>query len=168
MNFNQTNMIRSIKSFILILALVAVFSCSKTDIDDKVPVIDMSFAGAFPQNCDTVYIGESFILRALFTDNVALGQYNVDIHHNFQHHAHSTDFVECEMDPQKTAVNPFLLIKTFEIPENIREFYTAAEIFVFLADLRIKISRRFSQINTQSFADFFEAKICETQREPFF
>jgi hypothetical protein len=123
-------MIKSIKYFILIIVLLAVFSCSKNEIDDKAPVIDMSFAGAFPQNCDTVYIGESFILRALFTDNVALGQYNVDIHHNFQHHAHSTDFVECEMDPQKTAVNPFLLIKTFEIPENIREFYTAAEIFV--------------------------------------
>ena len=118
------------KPFIFLILILFICSCSNIEIDDKVPEIDMSFADAFPKNCDTVFIGETFRLKALFNDNVALGEYNVDIHHNFQHHSHSTEFFECTLEPKKTTINPYLLIKTFNIPENSREYYTDDEIFV--------------------------------------
>jgi hypothetical protein len=80
------------------------------------PAIDMSGASAFPLTCDIVYRGESFTFKAVFTDNRELGNYNIEIHNNFDHHSHSTDNVECEPDEKKTPVNPFIYSKDFHIP----------------------------------------------------
>ncbi len=102
--------------FILLLMAVA-WSCSKEDIDDEPPVIIMSEAHHSPQPCDTVYVGETFMFRATFTDNEELGAYSIDIHHNFDHHSHSTDYEECELDPPKEPTDDaFLYIETFTIP----------------------------------------------------
>ena len=102
--------------------MAVLFSCSKEERDDELPEIIMSETGHFPQNCDTLYLGESFTFRARFTDNVELGSYSIDIHHNFDHHSHSTEMAECPMDPKKTPVNPFLFIEQFDIPEGKREY----------------------------------------------
>lgn len=115
-----------ISSLILIIAFA--LSCEKEDRDTELPEIIMTGAEHFPQNCDTVYIGESFTLRALFTDNYELGSYSIDIHQNFDHHSHSTDMANCQMDPVKPAVNPFLFIEQFDIPEGQREYNANREI----------------------------------------
>jgi hypothetical protein len=114
--------------FVLALSLTLV-QCQKAEtIDEVLPVIEISSVATFPHNCDTVYRGESFQLVANFSDNVELGSYSVDIHHNFDHHTHSTAGEACSMDPIKTPVNPFLLIKSFYIPSGSKAFQSNQSI----------------------------------------
>jgi hypothetical protein len=98
-------------------------SCKKdSEIDVIKPEIDLSIQNAFPVNCDTLYFGESFDLNALLTDNVELGSFSIDIHHNFDHHSHSTEVTECQLDPIKDPVNPFLFIEEYDIPDGLAEY----------------------------------------------
>lgn len=90
----------------------------------------MSFPTAVPNNCDTFYIADTFIFRAIFTDNVELGSFSLDIHHNFDHHTHSTDMVTCPMEPKKIPVNPFVFIRAFEIPAGLQKYEATVEITV--------------------------------------
>lgn len=106
----------------IIIYSAVLLSCSKEERDDEPPEIIMSKAGHFPQNCDTLYPGESFTFRARFTDNVELGSYSIDIHHNFDHHSHSTEMSECHLDPKKTPDNPFLFIEQYDIPAGKKEY----------------------------------------------
>lgn len=103
-------------------ALSLFFACSSDDRDMEKPSIDMSGANAFPSTCDVVYRGESFTLKALFTDNDALGNYNIDVHENFDNHSHSTDNVHCEHDGIKKPENPFHFNQDFGIPEGSSSF----------------------------------------------
>jgi hypothetical protein len=98
--------------------------------DDQLPVIDMSGNNAFPQNCTTVYRGESFTFHAVFTDNAELGSFSIDIHHNFDHHTHSTDITDCELGPVKAPVNPFLLIEEQKITPGSTTYTANIEIDV--------------------------------------
>ena len=107
------------------LLLILVISCEKNgEIDKQKPEIDLSNAGAFPMNCDTLYFGETFIFKVLFTDNVELGSFSIDIHNNFDHHSHSTEVSECYPDPQKKPVNPIVFIQDYSIPEGLKEYET--------------------------------------------
>jgi hypothetical protein len=92
-------------------------SCEKDEEADTVkPGIDLSIQDAFPVNCDTLYFGESFELKMLFSDNAELGSYSIEIHHNFDHHSHSTEVTECSLDPIKDPINPFTFIEDYNIP----------------------------------------------------
>lgn len=116
---------------IIALILALTFSCVDDDEkDDLIPEIDMDTAGAFPQNCDTVYRGESFIFRATFADNVKLGSFSIEMHNNFDHHTHSTDITECEMEPIKSPVNPLLFIEEYDIPEGQKSYEATVEISI--------------------------------------
>ena len=88
----------------------------KHAIDDVPPTIDAGFAEAFPKQCSTLKRGGTFTFRARFTDNVELGSFSLDVHHNFDHHSHSTELEECALEPVKVPVNPFVLIRSYDIP----------------------------------------------------
>ena len=106
-------------------------TCSKEEEPDKQkPTIDLSFTGAFPQNCDTLYFGESFTFRVFFSDNVELGSFSIDIHHNFDHHSHSTEVNECPLDPKKDPVNPYVLIQDYSIPDRSIAYETNLSVTV--------------------------------------
>ena len=98
--------------------------CDKTERDDEKPFIDLSFAGAFPKNCDTLYFDEDFVLNVIFTDNQELGSYSIDVHHNFDHHAHSTEINPCVLSDKKIPSNPFKLIVDFPIPQALNFYQT--------------------------------------------
>lgn len=115
-------------TFVLVLGLF--LTCKRKEIDEEKPVIDMSGEDAFPGNCDTLYLGSAFTFRAMFTDNLQLGSYSIDIHNNFDHHSHSTDVEECQLSPVKTPVNPFVFIREYEIPEGNTEYETEEEILI--------------------------------------
>jgi len=107
--------------------------CSKNNEETKdteYPVIDLSAANAFPVQCGTVKRGESFTFRARLTDNSQLGSVSVDVHHNFDHHTHSTEVQTCQMEPVKTAVNPFLLIRSYPITAGLKTYEIAQSIDV--------------------------------------
>lgn len=101
----------------LLIIVATVLGCSNddNDVDKTKPTIDIS-KSAF-QNCTEVKKGGPFTFSAVVSDNVALGSYSFDIHHNFDHHTHSTEagVVECSDAPDKTPINPFKLIKTSTI-----------------------------------------------------
>ena len=112
-------------SFFLLLISAG---CNPVEIDDQKPVIDLSTEGAFPVSCDTLYLGESFTWKVRFADNVELGSYSLEIHHNFDHHAHSTEVEVCDLDPVKDPVNPFQTIMDFDIPAGSMEYHVSESI----------------------------------------
>lgn len=116
----------------LTLALFLLWnSCgSDGDKDDQLPVIDMTGENDFPQNCTTVYRGEDFTFQATFTDNAALGSFSIDIHNNFDHHTHSTDAEDCDLDAVKDAVNPFLSIEQYDLEDGLTTYQATVVITV--------------------------------------
>lgn len=119
----------------LVLAGLALVlnSCSKDEkekIDEEYPIIELSAANAFPKQCSVVKRGEKFTFRAKLSDNAALGAVSVDVHHNFDHHSHSTEVNDCQSEAAKTPVKPFLLIKSFTIPSGLSSYEVAEEITV--------------------------------------
>ncbi|MCG6189874.1 DUF4625 domain-containing protein [Maribellus maritimus] len=114
----------------LSIVLFVFTTCSDDDIDDEKPEIDLTISGAFPLNCDTLYFGETFTLKMLFTDNAELGSYNIDIHNNFNHHSHTTEITECTMDEAKEAVNAYVSIDDYDIPEGLDAYEVSEEITI--------------------------------------
>src|SRR5690606_10037668 len=123
---------RIIQVIIAFGAMALTLSCSKDGetADTEYPVIDGDFTGAFPQQCATVQRGESFVFRAKFSDNVALGAFSLDVHDNFDHHSHSTEVEACDMGPVKEAETPFKYIKSFDIPGAPKTYEAEVEIDV--------------------------------------
>lgn len=123
-------MINSLKILgIPVLILLLLSSCQDNDsIDTEHPVIDLTFSGAFPQQCDVLHKGESFTVKARFTDNVQLGAFSLDVHQNFDHHSHSTEVNDCVMDAVKTPIKPYLLIRSFSIPAGLQEYEAEIEL----------------------------------------
>ncbi|GAF03609.1 DUF4625 domain-containing protein [Saccharicrinis fermentans] len=118
--------LRTVVLFLAVGTMAVLTSCQNDDdIDDLKPEIDITIEDAFPAHCsDTIYFGEPFILKVRFTDNEELGSFSLDIHHNFDHHSHSTEFMECELDPEKNPVNPYTIIEEYDIPEGLEEYVT--------------------------------------------
>jgi hypothetical protein len=112
-----------------LIALLLMFSkgCGG-EIDDQKPVIDLSVEEAFPVNCDTITLGQSFTFWMFFTDNAELGSYSIEIHHNFDHHAHSTEVEECQLSPVKQPVNPLYFLEDYTIPAGTKEYLVTKEI----------------------------------------
>ncbi len=123
-------------TFFILMSLGALFSgCRRIEnIDKQKPVIALSIPGAFPRNCDTLYFGEPFDFIALFTDNVELGSlraYSIDIHHNFDHHSHSTEQLSaCSFDAAKQAKNAFLMIQDFSLASGLKEIRVQESVFI--------------------------------------
>ena len=118
-------------SFIAIILLAA--GCSKDsgeDIDTEYPVINMEGPNAFPGQCSTVKRGESFVFSAELSDNRELGSVGIDIHHNFDHHTHSTETENCGLDPVKTPVKPYVLIQTYPLQNGLKSYSIQQQIAI--------------------------------------
>ena len=110
-------------------------SCTKTsEPDTEYPVIDLSFNETYPVQCSELMRGDTITFKARFTDNAELGGYSLDVHHNFDHHTHSTEINDCDLDPEKEAVNPMLLIESYTIPSGLQE-YVAEQTIVIPTDV---------------------------------
>lgn len=123
------------KYLIALSAAIILFTaaCKKDNdqsIDTEYPEINITGANAFPKQCATVKRGEKFIFRALLQDNAALGSISIDIHHNFDHHTHSTEVESCDYEAIKTPVKPFLLIQSYPIPSGLKTFTVEQEITI--------------------------------------
>ena len=107
---------------------VLMTGCSKNKEapDTEYPAVDMTAATAFPRQCSELVRGQEFTANIPVADNVELGSVSIDIHHNFDHHSHSTEVDECNMDAVKTPSNPFLLVKSIPIPAGNKS-YTVSE-----------------------------------------
>lgn len=118
---------------LLITCVAIIAGCSKdeeTSIDDTYPIIDNTAETAFPKQCSVINRGRSFVFRTTFSDDTELGSVSVDIHHNFDHHSHSTEVSDCNMDPVKAPLRPFLLIQDFPLPAGLKNYVLEKEILV--------------------------------------
>ncbi|TWI84421.1 uncharacterized protein DUF4625 [Chitinophaga japonensis] len=115
-----------------VLASLLFTRCSKDkeEVDTVYPEIDLSVAGAFPRQCSSIQRGQAFTFKARFSDNAELGSYSLDVHHNFDHHSHSTEVEECDLEAKKTPVQPFLFIKDYAITAGLQEYVATVEISV--------------------------------------
>jgi hypothetical protein len=120
--------LRIISGLLFILFVFA--TCNDKEVDDQDPEIDLTITDAFPTNCDTLYFDKPFIIRMLFTDNVELGSFSIDIHNNFDHHSHSTEVTECNLGDIKEPVNPYVSIEDYDIPEGLDTYETSIEITI--------------------------------------
>ncbi len=123
----KTKEMKKLKNIFYALFIVTTLNACSDDeeIDTQKPVIDISISDAFPAHCsDIIYFGEPFTLRLKFSDNAELGTYSINIHNNFDHHSHSTEVTECELEAVKTPDNPFSLIEDYELPEGQTEYVT--------------------------------------------
>ncbi|OMQ13096.1 DUF4625 domain-containing protein [[Flexibacter] sp. ATCC 35103] len=123
----RTNFLVAVFICVIVLA-----SCSSdnNDIDTEYPVIDISAANVFPIQCSEITRGQKITFRAKFTDNTALGSYSLDIHHNFDHHTHSTEVNNCTSDPVKKPVNPLLYINSVMIASGQKSYEAVQEITI--------------------------------------
>lgn len=114
------------------ISLFALVSCSSdnNEIDTEYPLIDISASNAFPIQCSEITRGQKITFRAKFTDNAALGSYSLDIHHNFDHHTHSTEVNNCAPEPVKKPVNPMLYINSVTIPNGQKSYEAVQEITI--------------------------------------
>lgn len=121
---------RIIAFFCVTAFIFASCDSDKNEIDTEYPVIDISAANAFPIQCSQVTRGQKITFRAKFTDNTQLGSYSLDIHHNFDHHTHSTEVNNCETEAVKKPVNPLLYINSVTIPEGQKSYEAIQEITI--------------------------------------
>ena len=88
----------------LVTALITVFAlsfnaCSNDDDKDMTaPVISDQGITANPVNCQVYHRGDVIPFHYIMTDNEELGNYNIEIHNNFDHHSHGTSSVDCDED----------------------------------------------------------------------
>lgn len=117
------------------LVLIMIFLLTACG-EEENPAIDLEYPeiidteNTFPVQCSIVERGGKIQFKALFRDNVELGGYSLDIHHNFDHHTHSTEVNDCNPNPIKTAVDPMLFIQAYTIPTGLAEYEAEAEIDV--------------------------------------
>ena len=123
---------KKIKFLFGVLALAFISSCSSdnTEIDTEYPVIDITGSNAFPIQCSTIERGQTITFKATFNDNVSLGSYSLDIHHNFDHHTHSTEVTNCEMEAVKKPVKPMLFINNYTIPNGLKSYEATTQITI--------------------------------------
>lgn len=59
-----------------------------------------------------------------------LGNFNIEIHINFDHHTHSTSATECTLGPKKSPINPWVFNQSQKIPAGKKSFETKLDITI--------------------------------------
>ena len=82
----------------LAVLCLAVGACQSAERDMTLPEILAAGTSTSPLNCQEFERGGVLPFSYAFSDNVALGAYNIEIHGNHDHHSHSTEAESCEED----------------------------------------------------------------------
>lgn len=111
-------------------------SCSNDDInrtsinDQEKPKIE---DGELPNpiDCQVYKRGEVIPFLYTFTDNVELGNFNIEIHNNFDHHTHSTSSSgDCPLDDKKAPINPWVYNQDQSIPNGLKSYDAKLDIAI--------------------------------------
>jgi len=113
---------------LILLLSTYVLACTTDEtVDLEKPTIDLTLPEVFPLDGDTLSFEDSLYVKLRLQDNVALGSkrcLNLSIHHNFDHHSHSTEVDESNLDPVKTPVNPLTFIQSYDLPAGLSTYDT--------------------------------------------
>jgi len=131
------NLMRTAK-FMRAFACATMFTllvaCGDDNKDMELPVISDDVEAFCPTDCSEFIVGDTMEFCFRFTDNEELGQYNIEIHNNFEHHTHSTEAEECEHGPDQEPVNPWIYNQDFNIPSGTTD-YTARQMIAIPSDV---------------------------------
>ena len=126
---------KKMKYLSLLMAIVSVMTMSFVacgdDDDEKdmtYPVISAEGITANPVDCQVYQRGETMPFHYVFTDDTELGNFNIEIHNNFDHHTHSTSSTECALADKKAPVNPWIYNHDFTIPAGQRSYDARIDI----------------------------------------
>ena len=112
------------------------FSCEGVSADKDMTPPEILPIGdyASPLNCQGFVRGSVMQFAYLFTDNVELGSFNIEVHNNFDYHTHSTEAGECESDHDhdhghgESPVNPWVFNRDYTIPAGSTSYEARLEI----------------------------------------
>ena len=110
--------------------VLALVSCTETEIDEEKPTITVNYASGFPQTCENLSRGQSYTIKAKVADNLELASYSVEMHHNFDHHTHDDQQGACELEPIKAAVNPLVFSGSERIPEGLTNYELEIDLII--------------------------------------
>ena len=114
---------------------ISLTACSSDD-DAPTPVNDQEkpkiVDGELPNpiDCQNYKRGETIAFRYTFTDNVELGNFNIEIHNNFDHHTHSTSAGDCPLDDKKSPVKPWVYNQDHAIPSGLKSYGAKVDIAI--------------------------------------
>ncbi len=122
--------------FVSLLSLGFIACGSDDAIDETAPVISDAGITANPINCQVYHRGDVIPFHYLFTDDTALGYFNIEIHSNWDHHSHSTEsneeheHAECthdheEEDETHAGGSAWVFNQSYKIPDESRTSYEA-------------------------------------------
>lgn len=118
---------------IAITLLLIFVACSDDDRDLDKPAITADGIVASPSDCDSYRHGDTIHFCYRFTDNVELGNFNIEIHGNHDHHTHSTSAVDCPHDEDEEhhdSVNPWVFNQDYQIPAGTKDYVGEVDIVV--------------------------------------
>lgn len=121
-------------SLTAIAALLTMVACTSNDDivkDNELPVITDAGITANPVDCQVYSRGDVIPFRYRFTDNEELGNYNIEIHNNFDHHTHGTQKDNCKLDPKKDSKDykkPWVYNQDFTIPRGDKAYDAKQDI----------------------------------------
>jgi len=121
------------KFFYFLSLTVLIAACSSSESIDKdleKPTITINYEEGFPKACIDLVGGETYNFKAKVTDNKALAAYSLEIHHNFDHHTHDDQEETCNMDEQKTAINPLIYLESYEIEDGIVSYEIDVSVLI--------------------------------------
>lgn len=119
-------------------------ACIEEEKDMTPPVISDAGITANPINCQVYHPGEVIPFIYVFTDDTELGNFNIEVHGNFDHHSHSTESdehegAECEHehpeDEHEAEGTAWVYNQSFGIPAGLRSYKASVEIPI-PADIR--------------------------------
>lgn len=114
-----------------VLSLIAVACGSDDEKDTTPPTISSAGITANPVDCQVYHRGDTIPFCYVFQDDTELGNYNIEIHTNADHHSHSTSATECEDDDHDhVAVNPWVYNKDFTIPAGQLTYTSRLDIVI--------------------------------------
>ena len=116
------------KTIYSIMLLCALCACSSNDDDMEKPVISDQGITANPIDCQQYHSGDVIPFHYMMSDDQELGNFNIEVHNNFDHHTHSTSIIECPMDEKKEPVKAWVYNKDFEIPAGLQKYEARVDI----------------------------------------
>lgn len=125
-------MLKKVIRLVMIGLMITTFGACNNDSEDatdtEYPVITDKGVTASPINCQVYHRGEVIPLRYVFMDNVELGNFNIEIHNDFDHHSHGNSKEDCELGPVKNAVNPWVFNRSYKIEKGTKKYEVHEDI----------------------------------------
>lgn len=91
----KNNIFKCLNMALITVAATFIFTCCENKSKDTVPP-QITEATFLPADCDIYYLGDTLLVHFDCSDDTELGNYNIEIHNNFDHHTHGTSDVDCD------------------------------------------------------------------------